>query len=47
MCPVHKVQGGYKWGNIPKTPTTKAHAEQIARAAHANGYKSGGKGKSK
>lgn len=37
--PVHKVKGGYKWGSIPKKPTTKAKAEAIGRAAYANGYR--------
>jgi len=37
--PVKKVNGGYRWGSIPKKPTTKKHAEEIARAAYAGGYK--------
>lgn len=36
--PVHKVDGGYRWGSIPKKPTTKKHAQEIAAAAHSNGY---------
>ena len=43
--PVHKVNGGYRWGSIPKKPTTKKHAQEIAKAAHANGYKSKSKKK--
>jgi len=38
--PVHKVKGGYKWGDKPKKPTTKQQAEAIGRAAYASGYKS-------
>ena len=37
--PVHKVNGGYRWGSKPKKPTTKAKAQAIGRAAYASGYK--------
>lgn len=37
--PIRKVNGGYKWGNIPKKPTTKKKAEKIKKAIYANGYK--------
>jgi hypothetical protein len=37
--PVHKVKGGYQWGNHGKVYKSKASAEKQARAAFANGYK--------
>ena len=37
--PVRKVKGGYKWGRIPKKPTTKKKAQAIGRPAYASGYK--------
>lgn len=37
--PVRKTKGGYKWGNKPAKPTTKAKARQIEKAAYARGYK--------
>lgn len=38
--PVRKVkEGGYKWGNTPKEPTTKKHAREIEKAAYSNGYR--------
>ena len=43
--PVHKVSGGYKWGNHGKVYPTKAQAQAQGRAAHAAGYKGGKKGK--
>jgi len=41
--PVHKVKGGYRWGSKGKVYPTKAQAERQGRAAHASGYKGGGK----
>ena len=41
--PVHKVNGGYKWGSSGKVYKTKAEAERQARAAYASGYKKKGK----
>ena len=43
--PVRKVPGGYQWGTSGKVYPTKAQAEKQARAAHASGYKGGGKKK--
>lgn len=37
--PVHKVKGGYKWGNSGKVYPTKEQAEKQARAIYASGYK--------
>ena len=37
--PVHKVKGGYKWGNHGKVYPNKEQAEKQGRAAYANGYK--------
>jgi hypothetical protein len=37
--PVHKVQGGYKYGTHGKVYPTRAQAMKQARAIHANGYK--------
>ena len=37
--PVHKVPGGYKWGNTGKVYPTKAQAEAQGRAIYASGYK--------
>ena len=37
--PVHKVKGGWKWGNHGKVYPTKAQAEKQARAAYAAGYR--------
>ena len=45
--PVHKVPGGYQWGNHGKVYKTKAEAERQGRAAYAHGYKGGGKKKGK
>jgi len=44
--PVHKVKGGYRWGNhgkVYKGKAGKAKAAAQGRAAYANGYR--GKGK--
>jgi hypothetical protein len=35
--PVHRVKGGWKFGNGP-TVDTKAKAEAMQRAAYANGW---------
>jgi len=50
--PVHKAtekgKEGYQWGNHGKVYTgkdAKAKAAAQGRAAYANGYKGGGKGK--
>jgi hypothetical protein len=37
--PIHKVPGGYKWGQHGKVYKTRAGAEAQARAAYAHGYK--------
>ena len=37
--PVHKVPGGYKWGNKGKVFPTKKQAENQGKAAYASGYK--------
>ncbi len=37
--PVHKVLGGYKWGNTGKVYPTKAQAEAQGRAIYASGYR--------
>lgn len=37
--PIHKVAGGYKWGNHGKVYRTRAGAAAQARAAYANGYR--------
>jgi hypothetical protein len=37
--PIHKVAGGYKWGNHGTVYKTRAEAAKQAQAAHANGYK--------
>lgn len=37
--PIHKVQGGYRWGTHGKVYKTRAGAARQARAAHASGYK--------
>jgi len=40
--PIRKTSKGWKWGS--KGPfKTKKKAQQVARAAHASGYRSGGK----
>lgn len=41
--PVHKVKGGYRWGSKGKVYKSKAGAERQGQAAHASGYKGGGK----
>jgi len=41
--PVHKVKGGYKWGQSGKVYPTKQQAEKQARAIYASGYKPKGK----
>lgn len=38
--PVHKVKGGYRWGNSGKIYKTKAEVEKQGRAIYASGYKS-------
>lgn len=37
--PVHKVPGGYRWGNSGKVYKRKSDAEKQGRAAYASGYK--------
>ena len=37
--PIHKTNGGYKWGNHGKVYPTRAQAAKQAAAAYANGYK--------
>ena len=37
--PVHKVPGGYRWGESGKTYRTRAAAERQARAIFASGYR--------
>lgn len=36
--PVHKVDGGWRWGKSGKVYPTKEEAEEQGRAAYANGY---------
>lgn len=36
--PVHKVEGGYKWGKSGKVYPTRAQALRQARVIYANGY---------
>jgi uncharacterized protein len=43
--PIHKVPGGYRWGNHGKVYKKRSDAAKQAAAAYANGYK--GKGKKK
>lgn len=46
--PVHKTDGGYKWGNsgkLYKGKDAKKKAEAQGRAAYANGYKGALSGK--
>lgn len=37
--PVHKVNGGWKYGKSGKVYKTRAGAERQARAIYASGYK--------
>ena len=37
--PVHKVAGGWQWGNHGKVYKRKADAERQGRAAYASGYR--------
>lgn len=39
--PIHKVNGGYKWGEHGKVYSSRAGAVAQAQAAYANGYKEG------
>jgi hypothetical protein len=41
--PVHKVKGGYKWGNHGHVYKSKAGAERQARAIYASGYRGDGR----
>ena len=43
--PIHKVKGGYQWGNHGKVYPTRKQAEEQAVAAYANGYMEKGKKK--
>lgn len=43
--PVHKTNGGYKFGESGKTYPTRAQAEKQARAIYASGYREKGKRK--
>jgi hypothetical protein len=36
--PIHKVKGGWKWGNHGKVYPTREGAEKQAQAAYASGY---------
>ena len=38
--PIHKVKGGYKWGKIGKTYSSKKKTQKQAAAIYASGYKS-------
>lgn len=42
MSPVHKVKGGYKWGESGKVYPTKKQALKQAKAIYASGYKEKG-----
>ena len=37
--PVHKVSGGYQWGQHGKVYKSKARAERQGRAIYASGYR--------
>jgi hypothetical protein len=37
--PVHKVKGGYKWGQHGHVYKSRAGAERQARAIYASGYR--------
>lgn len=37
--PIHKVSGGYKWGQHGKVYKSRKGAAKQAAAAYANGYK--------
>lgn len=37
--PIHRVKGGYKWGNHGHVYPTKKGAEKQEAAIYANGYK--------
>jgi len=39
LMPVHKVPGGYQWGQSGKIYPTKAQAERQGRAVYASGYR--------
>jgi hypothetical protein len=39
MMPIHKVKGGWQWGNHGKVYKDRAGAEKQVAAAHANGYR--------
>jgi len=45
--PVHKVNGGYRWGQHGKVYPTKVQAERQGqgRAAHASGFREAPKGR--
>ena len=45
--PIHKVNGGYKWGNSGKIYPTKEQAEKQQAAIYSSGYKETPKKKSK
>ena len=36
--PIHKVSGGWKWGEHGKVYANREDAEKQAAAAYANGY---------
>ena len=37
--PIHKTNGGYKWGESGKTYPTRAQAIKQMKAIYASGYK--------
>lgn len=37
--PIHKVKGGYRWGNHGKVYKKRSDAAKQAAAAYAHGYK--------
>ena len=41
--PVHKVKGGFQWGQHGKVFKTEAEAAAQGRAAYANGYRGDGR----
>lgn len=45
--PVHRVKGGWRWGNHGKVYSSKAAAERQGRAAFVHGYRGKGKKRGK
>lgn len=45
--PIHKVAGGYQWGNHGTVYPTREGAERQAEAIYASGYREPGSSKKK